>query len=301
MLAGDVDVIATVPAGLHARVRESDRTRLVSADSIFTHYVYMDSMSTRIPNATGADGQLLPQNPMRDQRVRQAMTHALNRVALADRAMEGGATPAGQTSAPGCLGHDPSIPVPAYDPALSRRLLAEAGYPQGFNLAIQCTNDRFAGDSRVCQAIGQMLTAVGIRTSVDALPMSVYLRRGVSLAPGGEPALSAHLSMHGSTTGIASESLTSLVRTVDPALAHGGWNRTRYSNPEPDRLLSVTDATFDPAGRERAMQAAVRYAVDQQALLPVFFVKMAWGIRRGLTMPPRGDGFTMATTVRATP
>ncbi len=301
LLAGDVDAIDTVPAGLQPRIRESDRTQLVSTDSIFTHYLYMDSMSARIPNATGADGQPLPQNPLRDQRVRQAMTHAINRTALAERAMEGGASPAGQVSPPGFLGHDPSIPVPAYDPALSRRLLAEAGYPGGFALTIHCTNDRFAGDARVCQAIGQMLTMVGIRTSVDALPTSIYFRRGTSLTPTGEPEMSAHLSMYGSTTGIGTESITSLIRTINPALGHGGWNRTRYSNAELDRLLTVAEEIFDAEERERAMQRALRFAVDQQALLPVFFVKMAWGIRRGLTMPARGDGFTMATAIRPAP
>jgi peptide/nickel transport system substrate-binding protein len=301
LLAGDVDVIDTVPAGLHARVRESDRTQLIAGFSIFTHYLFIDSMSARIANAMGADGQPLPQNPLRDQRVRQAMTHAINRVALADRAMEGGATAAGQTSAPGFMGHDPSIPVPAYDPALSRRLLAEAGYPQGFTLNLACTSDRFAGDSRVCQSIGQMLTAVGIRTNVDALPTAVYFRRGTTLTATGEPELSAHLSMYGSTTGLASETLTALIRTINGPLAHGGWNRTRYSNPELDRLLAVADATFGDADRERAMQAAVRHAVDQQALLPIFWVRMAWGLRKGVTMPPRGDGYTLATAIRATP
>lgn len=301
LLAGDVDVIDTVPAGLHARIRESERTRLVSGDSIFTHYLFLDSMSPRIPNATGADGQPLPENPLRDQRVRQAMTHAINRTTLAERAMEGGATPAGQVAPPGFIGHDPALLPPAYDPARARALLAEAGYPQGFNLAIQCTNDRFAGDARTCQAIGQMLTAVGIRTSIDAMPIAVYLRRGVNLTPSGAPELSAHLSMFGSSLGIASESITSLIRTINPALGHGGWNRTRYSNPELDRLLTVAESTFDDAARERAIQAASRYAVEQQALLPIFFVRASWGIRRGLTMVPRGDQYTMATTTRVAP
>ncbi|GGC42958.1 ABC transporter substrate-binding protein [Siccirubricoccus deserti] len=301
LLAGDVDVIDTVPAGLHARVRESDRTKLVSTESIFTHYLYMDSMSARVANATGADGQPLPQNPLRDQRVRKAMSHAINRVALAERAMEGGATPAYQVAAPGLIGHDPAAPAIAYDPALARRLLAEAGYPQGFGLNLQCTSDRFAGDARTCQAIGQMLTAIGIKASIEALPIAVYFRRGTQSAPGGEPELSAHLSMFGSTLGIASESLTSLIRTIDPKLGHGGWNRTRYSNPELDRLLTEAEGIFDDAAREKGIQAAARYAVDQQALLPIFFVRASWGIRRGLTMVPRADSFTMATTTRAAP
>lgn len=301
LLAGDVDVIDTIPAGLYARVRDNPQTRLVTGDSIFTHYFFLDSMSPRIANATGTDGQPLPQNPLRDHRVREAMTHAINRVALAERTMEGGATATGQVAPDGLIGHVPDLPVPRYDPALSRRLMAEAGYPQGFNLTLHCTLDRFAGDARTCQAIGQMLTAIGIRASVEAMPMPVYLRRSANLGPDGVPELSAMLSIFGSSSGLASEGLTSLVRTVNAQRAHGGWNRTRYSSPELDGLLERTDSLFDPAAREAAMQQAVRYAVDQEALLPIFHMKASWGLRRPLTLTPRADQYTMATEVRPAP
>jgi peptide/nickel transport system substrate-binding protein len=298
LLAGDVEVIDTVPSGLHERIRANAQTQLISGDSIFTHYLYLDSMSPQIPNATAMDGQLLPQNPLRDQRVRRAMTHAINPLALAERAMEGGATPAGQVAAPGFSGHDPDLGVPAYDPALSRRLLAEAGYPQGFNLTVHCTLDRFAGDARTCQSIGQMLTAIGIRTTIEALPMPVYLRRSATLTPAGAPELSAHLSIFGSSSGLASEGLTSLARTVNAARAHGGWNRSRYSNPELDLLLDLADGTFDEVEREAATRRAVRFAADNQALVPIFFMRSTWGLRRPLTLTPRGDQYTMATETR---
>lgn len=301
LLAGDVDVIDTVPAGLHDRIRANERTQLFSGDSIFTHYFYLDSMSARVLNATGADGQPLPENPLRDQRVRQAMTHAINRVALAERVMEGGASPANQVAPPGFSGHDPTIALPAFDPPRARRLLTEAGFPQGFNLTLHCTQDRFAGDSRTCQAIGQFLTAIGIRTAIEALPMPVYLRRSANLLPGGGPELSAHLSIFGSSSGLASEGLTALVRTPNAARAHGGWNRTRYSNPEMDRLLDIADTTFDEAEREAATRRAVRFAVENQALLPVFFMRATWGVRRPLRLTPRGDQYTMATDIRPVP
>ncbi len=301
LLSNDVDVIDSVPSGLHERIRGDRATRLISGDSIFTYYFYLDSMSAQIPNATDAAGQVLPNNPLRDQRVRRAMNHALNRAALAERVMEGGASPAGQIAATGFIGHDPSIPVPAYDPALSRRLLAEAGYPEGFNLTIHCTLDRFAGDARSCQAIAQMLTVAGIRTTIEALPMPVYLRRSATLTGAGAPELSAHLAMFGSSSGLASEAMTALVRTPNAALAHGGWNRTRYSNPELDRLLAEADAVFDDAEREIATQRAVRFTVDNQALLPVFFMRSTWGVRNPLRLTPRGDQYTMATDIRAAP
>ena len=301
LLAGDVDVIDTVPTGLHARVRDNAGTQLVSGDSVFTHYFYLDSMSAQIPNASGADGQPLPGNPLRDLRVRRAMNHAINREALASRAMEGGATATGQIAPEGFVGHVPGLPVPEYSPARARALLAEAGYPQGFSLTIHCTQDRFAGDARTCQAIGQMLTAVGIRTTVEALPMPIYLRRSATLTASGAPELSAHLSMFGSSSGIASEALTALIRTPNPARAHGTWNRTRFSNAEFDAILLRVDSEFDPAKREEATQEAIRWVADNLPMLPIFHVGASWGLRRGLAMTPRGDQYTMATEVRPAP
>jgi peptide/nickel transport system substrate-binding protein len=301
LLAGDVDVIDTVPTGLHQRIRDAAGMQLISGDSNFTHYFYLDVMSETVPNVTGADGQPLPANPLRDLRVRRAMSHAINRQALAQRAMEGGATATGQIAPEGFIGHVPGLAVPAYDPARARALLAEAGYPRGFTLTIHCTQDRFAGDARVCQAIGQMLTAIGIRTVVEALPMPIYLRRSATLLPTGQPELSAALSMFGPSSGIASEALTALLRTPNPARAHGGWNRTRFSNAEFDAMLDRVDSEFDPEKRETDTQQAISWVADNLPLLPIFHVGASWGMRRGLTMTPRGDQYTMATEVRPAP
>ena len=301
LLAGDVDVIDTVPTGLHQRIREAPSLQLVSGYSVFTHYFYLDAMSAQVPNITGADGQPLPQNPMRDLRVRRAISMAINRRALAERVMEGGATATGQIAAPGFIGHVPDLPLPHFDPPRARALLAEAGYPNGFTLTLHCTQDRFAGDARTCQAIGQMLTAIGIRTNIEALPMPIYLRRSATLTPGGAPELSAHLAMFGSSSGIASEGLTALLRTPNAARAHGGWNRTRFSSPEFDSMLDRVDSEFDPATRERLTQEAIRWVAENVPLAPIFHIGASWGLKRGLVMSPRGDQYTMATEIRPAP
>ncbi|MEO3471179.1 ABC transporter substrate-binding protein [Roseomonas sp. CAU 1739] len=301
LLAGDVDVIDTVPTGLHQRIRENANTQLVNGNSVFTYYFYLDAMSAQAPNITGADGQPLPNNPLLDVRVRRAISHAINREALAGRVMEGGATATGQIAPPGLIGHVPNLPVPAYDPPRARALLAEAGYPQGFTMTIHCTQDRFAGDARSCQAIGQMLTAVGIRTNVEALPMPIYLRRSATLTAGGAPELSAHLAMFGSSSGIASEALTALLRTPNAGRAHGGWNRTRFSNAEFDAMLDRVDSEFDPATREALTQEAIRWVADTVPMAPIFHIGASWGMKRGLAMTPRADQYTMATEVRPAP
>lgn len=297
LLAGDVEVVDAVPPGLYTRVRNDARSRLVTSTSGFNFYMYIDSGRQVSPFVTGPNGQPLNPNPLMDRRVRLALSHALNRTALAERAMEGGAVPAGQIAPPGYIGHVPDLAMPAHDPALARSLLAEAGYPQGFGLTIQCTADRFAGDSRSCQAIGQMLTTIGIRTEVEAVPSAIFFRRA-NRGIDGKPEFSVSLSMFFTTTGAAPEGMSTILRTYNPERGHGASNRGRYSDPTLDGLLDRIETTLDNERREELTRQAVRRVMEQAAIIPVFFVSAGWGTAANLTLEPRGDQYTMATGIR---
>ena len=301
LLAGDVDVVDAVPPGLYARVRSDARSRLVTATAAFNNYAYIDSGREISTYVTGPDGQPLNPNPLRDARVRRALSMALNRAALSERAMENGAVPSNQIAPPGFNGHDPSLPPLAYDPARARALLAEAGYPQGFGLTIHCTSNRFAGDARVCQAVGQMFTAIGIRTEVEAIPTAIFFRRGASGGPNRTPEYSVSLSMFATTTGMAAEGMTSLIRSYNPQLGHGASNRGRYSDTVLDGLLTTAESQMDDAQRQATTFAAVRRAMDEMAIIPIFFVQSAWGMSRDITIVPRGDQYTMAIGIRRAP
>ncbi|MFC7555267.1 ABC transporter substrate-binding protein [Pseudoroseomonas wenyumeiae] len=123
---------------------------------------------------TGADGKPLPVNPLSDVRVRRALSMAIDRNALVERIMEGQAVASGQLTPQGFLGYDPALRVPAADPAGAKRLLSEAGYPDGFGLTISCSNDRYVNDARICQAVGQMLSRIGLKMTVDVTPGTVF-------------------------------------------------------------------------------------------------------------------------------
>lgn len=114
-------------------------------------------------------------NPFRDLRVRQAVSLAMNREAIVSRVMDGAAEATGQVMPRDWFGWTPSLPPPAYDPEGARRLLTEAGFPNGFNLTVHCSNNRYVNDDRICQAIGQMLTRVGIHTEVQVLPFAPWI------------------------------------------------------------------------------------------------------------------------------
>jgi peptide/nickel transport system substrate-binding protein len=297
LLAGDLDVIDTVPPSLYDRIRGSGRTTLITETSNFTLYFALDQFRDRSPFVTDLAGKPLDRNPLRDVRVRQAMSLALNRVAIAERAMEGGAEPAAQFEPEGFDGYDPKLPPPPADPARGRRLLAEAGYPEGFGLTIHCTSDRYAGDARVCQTIAQMLTSIGIKTQVDALPAAVFFRRAGNAAS--EPEFSAQMSIFSSLSSIGLENMNSLVRTASASLGFGASNRGRYSNPALDRALELAETTFDDALREQRVREATEMVIADQGVIPVFYWKGSWGLRKGLTLQPRGDQYTYPTGIRA--
>jgi len=176
--------------------------------------------------------------------------------------------------------------------------LAEAGYPQGFGLTLHCFNDRFAGDAQVCQAIASMFTAIGIKTKVDAMPSTVFYKRAESGGPGRTPGFSMFMAVYGTPTGNSSNFLLNVIHTPDKLRGWGSNNRSRYSNPEIDKLIEESQTTFDPKSGNEKLLAASKAALKDEAIIPLFFLKSSWGVRKGLTLEPRSDGYTMARGIR---
>ena len=178
-------------------------------------------------------------------------------------------------------------------------MLAEAGYPQGFGLTLTCTNDRYPGDDRICQALGQMLSAVGIHTKVDTGPMSILLRRRSSGGPDGKMDLSLYMIAYGAPNGLATAALSSLAETQSRERGRGGNNFSGYSNPELDGLVHQAEQELDAGKRAALVEQATRLAVHDVAFVPLLFSKNFWGMRKDLAMVPRADGFTFAATVHS--
>jgi peptide/nickel transport system substrate-binding protein len=300
LLAGDLDVIDAVPPGLTTRVQGAANTHLLSTTAIMMLYLQLEMGRETSPFITGVDGQPLPQNPFRDVRVRHAVSHAINRAAIAERAMEGAAEPAGQFMAPGLDNHDETLKPLPYDPARARALLAEAGYPKGFTMTLSCSNDRYPGDARVCQALGQMLGAAGIQTRVETVPISILFRRRTAGADG-KPDMAAFMLGYGSPNGLATSALSSLVQTMDRDRGRGGNNYTGYTNPRVDMMIDAAETDADDAKRAALVRQATREVIEDTPVVPVYFTKAIWGLRRNLTLTPRADSFTFANTIRPAP
>jgi peptide/nickel transport system substrate-binding protein len=292
LLAGDLSFIEAVPTTDAARLRDDKRVHLAETISLRIIFISLDHLHDGAsPFVTGPDGEKLDRNPLKDLRVRQALSLAINRPAIVERVMEGAAIPAAQFLPPGSFSYVPDL-KPAYDPARAKTLLAEAGYPNGFRITLHGPNDRYVNDAKIIQSVGQMWTRIGVQTTVDAITWPSFVARA------NRQEFSAALLGWGSASGEASDPLRALLATFDPAKGRGATNRGRYSNPKLDALIDQAVSTADDAAREKILQDATRLAMDDVAFIPLHNQKNIWGMAANLTYVARADETSRAQDVQ---
>ena len=293
IVSGEVAVIDAPPASDLPRLRASPNLTMVQTQGLRVIYLGPDfSHATNPPEVFDADGKPFDRSPLLDRRVRQALSIAINRPALAERVMQGMATPTGQWLPPGLSGYAPEVPAPAFDPDRAKALLAEAGFPRGFRITIRTPNDRYPNDAATAQAVAQMWTRIGVQTKVEAMPWSAYVPR----AAGQE--YSMCLWGWGSGTGEGSNVLNGVLGTFDKEKGRGASNDGRYSNPELDALTERVLSTIDDTEREKLIRQGVAMAAEDLPIIPLFMLTNAWVVQKGLTYEARADELTLATGIR---
>jgi peptide/nickel transport system substrate-binding protein len=288
LMAGEVRAIENVPTGDLAKLASSRDLSVYRTVSVRLMYLHIDTARDRTPFATDKAGKPLDRNPLKDLRVRRAMSKAINRQALVERIMEGAAVSSGQLMPEKFFGHTPALKPEPYDPDGARKLLAEAGYPDGFGLTLHAPNNRYVNDEQVAQAIAQMLTKIGIQTRVDAMPSAVFFTRA------SKPEFSFILAGWGAETMEASSPLKALLATFDKAKGMGAANRGRYSNPKLDAVLDKALATVDDGQREKLLQQATELGVGDLGVIPLYHQHNLWAARRGIVYDARADERTFA-------
>jgi len=291
LLTGDVDVIDQVPSSDLERLRRDQRITLYEIQGLRLIYLWFDYSRAENPiPVSDNEGKPFTRNPFHDVRVRRAVSIAIDRNALTERVMEGTAKPTGQWPPPGAFSYNPDVPTPRFDADGARRLLAEAGFPQGFRLTLAAPYDRGPNDARVAQAVAQMWTHVGLRTEVQTLPWTTYAARN------SRQEFNARMGGWGRVTGEASYMLVNIF--FDREKRRGVANSSRYSNPALDALTEQAAATLDDAEREKLLREAVKnVTTDEPAMTPLFQLVNVWAARRGFAHTPRMDERTTAMAV----
>jgi len=294
LLSGDVALIEAVPTTDAANLRKDKRMRIEETVSSRLVYLWFDRSraSGPTPFVQGPNGETLDHNPLNDLRVRQALSMAVNRPAIVERVMEGAAIPSAQFLPPGSYSYVPGLHPPPYDPDKAKRLLAEAGYPNGLRVTLHGPNDRYVNDSKIIQAVGQMWTRIGVQTAVEPSTMPNFVSRVV------KKELSLFLLGWGTSSGEASNPLRALIATVNPAKGRGSSNRGFYSNPVADELIETAMITPDDRQREVLLQRATTIAIEDLAFIPLHIQKNVWAMSANVTYRARQDEETHAMDIR---
>ncbi|MDD7972255.1 ABC transporter substrate-binding protein [Roseinatronobacter alkalisoli] len=284
LLAGDVQMIENPPTQDIARI-EGDGFVISSGLSNRVIYIALDQGDAPTPGIAGDT------NPLQDARVREALALAIDREAIQQRLMLGLSEPAGELLPAPMFGTNPDRPAIPYDAERARELLADAGYPDGFQIVLGTPNDRYINDGAISQAVAQMWTQVGVQTEVDAKTFSAFIadRNGFNF--------SAFLAGWGAGTGEMSSPLGALVATRDPDRSLGGTNFARHSNPDIDDRLVEALQTVDDAERERLLREASAIAMDTFAIVPIHYELTTWALAPGLEYEARADQYTLGFAV----
>ncbi|WEO67921.1 ABC transporter substrate-binding protein [Rhizobium rhizogenes] len=293
LLSGQLDMITPVPLQDIDRIKANPGTTVITGPELRTVYLFMDQFRPELlySNIKG-------KNPLKDHRVREALYRAIDIEALKSKVMRGMSTPTALMVAPGINGSDPSFKRIPYDPAKAKALLAEAGYPDGFEIGLDCPNDRYVNDEAICVAVGNMFAKVGIKVKVNAQTKTKFFDKVLA------PKLDFSLGLIGSTppsfdSWAPINSLHQCPR-VSPSsevwaegerdkVTNGKSNYGGYCNPEVDKLAEQILKETDQKKRNDLIKQVWTITTGDIAYLPLHQQWLAWGVGDGVELKQRAD------------
>jgi peptide/nickel transport system substrate-binding protein len=278
LISGAIDATVELPLQDVDRVRSDPNLQVVQGPELRTIYIGMDHARDELLYS-----DVKGRNPLKDHRVREALYRAIDIAAIHRVLMRNQSWPAGFMASPLLPGapQDLDSRLP-YDPEASRRLLTEAGYPQGFGVGLTCPNDRYVNDEAICQAIAAMWARIGIRASVQSENTATWSRRTATL--------DVSIFMLGHAALPLAEVYSTLADVLHTRTdTMGGLNSGRYSNPAVDAAIERAGSETDPTARAAAVHQAFALEKADIGNIPLHQQPLTWAARRGIELHQAPD------------
>ena len=265
LASGQVDFVIDPPFQDVARLRAEKRFALAETTDIGTQYLGFDQSRDELQYS-----DVKGRNPFKDLRVRRAVYQAIDVDTVVAKVLRGQATPTGSHVSQLVDGYVPELDQRlAYDPAAARRLLAEAGFENGFTVTLDCVNVAFR--AAVCQAIAGMLARVGVRVSFQPWPTSQFF-------PKLTQATSSFFEFGWSPGNDAWAIFNAIVHSFGDG-GYGAFNGGRYSNPKLDSLIDAIRVEPDLSRRRRMVGDALAILHSDLPLIPLYRRTLTWVMR----------------------
>ena len=279
LLSGEIDLIDPLPVQDMERVEKSGTAKVLSRPEVRTIFLNMNSMRDELPGVQG-------RNPFKDVRVRRAFYQAIDIEAIKAKVMRGMASPTALMIAEELFTAGRTLERWPYDVAAAKRLMAEAGYAQGFDLVMDCPNDRYVNDEQICQAVTGMLSRIGVRMKLNALPKAQYFQKA------GPPNYDSAFNLLGWAPGSLDSwnILANLVGCRNAKGKGGTFNFGGYCNPAIDALTRKILVETDHAARNRMIGEAYQLLRDDAGMIPLHQQMLTWGVAKNVHVVQRADG-----------
>jgi peptide/nickel transport system substrate-binding protein len=278
LIAGDVDLVTDLPVQDVDHLRKAAKLKVLDGHEVRTIFIGMDQHNAELKysNVKG-------KNPFKDVRVRQALNMTVDREAIKRVTMRGLSIPAGIMVAPGVHGHTKEIDVaPKLNIAAAKKLLAEAGYPNGFEFTLDCPNNRYVNDEKICQALVGMWARAGVTVKLNSMPFANFIPKILNLDS------SAYLLGWGVATFDALYTLQSLVRTKTTG-ADGNFNQGRISDLKLDNTIDAIKIATDTKARDALLREALLKTRDEAYYIPLHHQLRPWAMKKGVTAVHSAD------------
>jgi peptide/nickel transport system substrate-binding protein len=281
LISGEMDIVQPVPVQDWERLKNTKGVKVLNAPEDRAIFIGMDQFRDELlySNVKG-------KNPFKDPKVREAVVLAVDTGAINQKIMRSAAKPLGTLIADSINGFDPSFGAPIKaDPARAKKLLTEAGYPNGFEVTLNCPNDRYVNDEKVCQAVAAMLSKVGIKIDLLAETKSKYFAK---VLPQAGNMTSMYLLGWSPSSVDADNVLVNLLGCPDGKGA-GQFNFGHYCNKDIDALEKKLSGETDQAKRNAMIKQAFELARKDWAYLPLHQQPLSWGVKDTLKVIQRPD------------
>jgi peptide/nickel transport system substrate-binding protein len=282
LLSGQVDFVYTVPPQDMERIGRTPGLKLAQGPELRTIYLGMDVLRDEL-----TESNVKGKNPLKDRRVRQAFYQAIDVEVMRTRVMRGQSNPTALMVGPGVNGFDAALNQrqSPYDPEAAKKLLADAGYPNGFEIGMDCPNDRYVNDEQICQAVAAMLARIGIKVNLNAQTRARFFAK-INV-----PRFETPFYLIGWTpaTYDVHNALLNLLHTRQLDRGRGMFNVGGYSNAAVDRLTDEIAAEINPQKRAALIEQVTRLVKEDYATIPLHQQTVVWAMKQSVDVKQYAD------------
>ena len=281
LLSGEIDMMDPVPVQDIERIKSSPNVTVMTGPELRTIFLNMDSFRDELlySNVKG-------KNPFKDARVRKAFYQAIDIEAIKSRVMRGNSAPSSILISPLLFSRAAEIKRHPYDVEAAKKLLAEAGYPNGFEVTMDCPNDRYVNDEAICQAVAAMLARANVKVQLNAQPKAKYFEKAGPTAK-----YDSSFNLLGWTPGSFNSwnVLGNITHCRDASGKGGQFNYGGYCNPNVDALADKILVESDTAKRDAMILEAFKIVHEEAGIIPLHQQTLAWGVSKKTKIVQRAD------------